>query len=140
MQDISDRDVDLLEKSFSSLKEMVELFPKSQYVEDASNRMTYLMNKIAERELHVSRYYMKRKAYIAALNRAKYVLENYNQSIHQEEALVIVISAYENLGIEDLKMDTERILEKNYPNSEFYNQRNKTDKKDWWKFWESLSS
>ena len=49
----------------------------------------YLMNKIAEERLHVARYYMKRKAYVAALNRAKYVSENYRQSIHQEEALVI---------------------------------------------------
>jgi len=138
MQDISDRDVNQLEIAFKALKDMTQLFPKSEYFEDAKNRMTYLMNKIAERELHVARFYMKKKAYIAALNRAKYVLENYNQSIHQEEALVISISAYDYLDINDLKNDTIRILEMNYPNSEFYKQRNKTSKKEWWKFWESL--
>ena len=117
---------------------MTQLFPKSQYYNDAKNRMTYLMNKIAERELYVSRFYMNQKAYVAALNRAKYVLENYNDSIHQEEALVISISAYEYLGIDDLKKDTERILEKNYPDSLFTKKNNGVEKRDWWKFWESL--
>tara|TARA_B110000967_G_scaffold159087_1_gene164632 strand:+ start:267 stop:1085 length:819 start_codon:yes stop_codon:yes gene_type:complete len=138
MQDISDRDVNQLEKSFQALKELTLVFPKSEYYDDAITRMSYLMNKIAERELHVARYYMKRKAYVASLNRAKYVLENYRQSIHQEEALVILISAYEHLGIEDLKKDTERILEKNYPNSNFGKQKSMTSKKDWWRFWEVL--
>ncbi len=138
MQDISDRDVGQLEKSFSALKELTLVFPKSKYAPDAIIRMSYLMNKIAERELHVARYYMKRKAYVAALNRAKYVLENYRQSIHQEEALVISISAYDHLGIKDLKKDTERILEKNYPGSKFEKQKNASSKKDWWRFWESL--
>jgi len=138
MQDISDRDVHQLDLSFKALKEMTQLFPKSQYYNDAKNRMTYLMNKIAERELYVSRFYMNQKAYVAALNRAKYVLENYNDSIHQEEALVISISAYEYLGIDDLKKDTERILEKNYPDSLFTKKNNGVEKRDWWKFWESL--
>ena len=138
MQDISDRDVHQLDLSFKALKEMTQLFPKSQYYNDAKNRMTYLMNKIAERELYVSRFYMNQKAYVAALNRAKYVLENYNDSIHQEEALVISISAYEYLGIDDLKKDTERILEKNYPDSLFTKKNNRVEKRDWWKFWESL--
>jgi len=139
MQDISDRDVNQLEKSFKALKELTLVFPKSKYIDDAITRMSYLMNKIAERELHVARYYMKRKAYIAGLNRSKYVLENYRQSIHQEEALVISISAYEHLGIEDLKKDTERILEKNYPDSDFGKQKSISSKKDWWRFWDGLS-
>ena len=74
--------------------------------------MTYLMNKISEYELHVARFYMRRAAYVAALNRAKFVIENYNQSIHQEEALVLMVSCYEHLGIEDLRKDTERVLER----------------------------
>jgi outer membrane protein assembly factor BamD len=138
MQDISDRDVTQLELAFQALKELTLVFPESKYTPDSIIRMSYLMNKIAERELHVARYYMKRKAYVAALNRAKYVLENYRQSIHQEEALVISISAYEHLGIEDLKKDTERILEKNYPDSKFDKQKLTSSKKDWWRFWESL--
>jgi len=138
MQDISDRDISALEDSFKALKDMTQLFPKSEYYDDALNRMTYLMNKIAERELHVARYYMKRQIYLAALNRAKYVLENYPQSAHQEEALVIQISAYKNLGINDLASDTERILNLNFPNSTFSKQKKDVDEKNWWEFWDII--
>ena len=143
LQDISDRDVSQLEDSFKALKIMVQLFPKSEYFDDAKNRMTYLMNKIAEKELYVARYYMRRDAFIAALNRAKYVLENYPETVHQEEALIIKISAYKNLGINDLASDTQRVLQLNFPNSEFNKDRkttkNKSDEKTWWKFWDILS-
>ena len=137
LQDISDRDLSLLEKSFASLKLMVELFPSSQYYEDATNRMTYLMNKISERELYVARYYMRKKAYLAALNRSKYVLEKYPQSAHQEEALVLIISAYKHMGIDDLAEDTKRVLELNYPKiitTKYENVDN--DEKNWWEFWD----
>jgi outer membrane protein assembly factor BamD len=139
MQDISDRDVSMLESSFQALKTMTELFPKSEYYVDAINRMTYLMNKISERELYVARYYMKRKAYVAALNRAKYVLENYPRSIHQEEALVIQISAYKNMGVDDLAEDAKRILDVNYPNSQFLKKdKDISDEKKWWEFWDII--
>ena len=136
MQDISDRDLSKLEQSFKSLKVMTELFPNSEYYNDATNRMTYLMNKISERELYVARFYMKKKAYLAALNRAKYVLENYPQSAHQEEALVIQISAYKNLGIDDLAEDTKRVLDLNFPKSNFNEQKVNSDEKNWWEFWD----
>ena len=143
LQDISDRDVSQLEDSFKALKIMTQLFPKSEYFDDAKNRMTYLMNKIAEKELHVARYYMRRDAFIAALNRAKYVLENYPETAHQEEALIIIISAYKNLGVNDLASDTQRVLKLNFPNSEFNKDRetikNNSDEKTWWKFWDILS-
>ena len=138
MQDISDRDINELTQSFNAFKEMSIKFPNSKYYQDAIDRMTYLMNKISEYELHVARFYMRRMAYVAALNRAKYVIENYNQSIHQEEALVIMVSCYENLGIEDLRKTTEKVLEKNYPNSRFNGKDLISKKKDWWKFWDSL--
>ena len=138
LQDISDRDLSKLELSFQSLKIMIEMFPNSEYYSDAINRMTYLMNKISERELYVARYYMKKKAYLAALNRAKFVLENYPESVHQEEALVIKISAYKNLGIDDLAQDTKRILDMNYPDSRFNKSKKITDEKKWWEFWDIL--
>jgi outer membrane protein assembly factor BamD len=138
MQDISDRDLSMLERSFESLKVMIELFPNSQYYSDAVNRMTYLMNKISERELYVARYYMRKNAYLAALNRAKYVLEKYPQSAHQEEALVIQISAYKYLGIEDLADDTKRVLLLNYPESSFNKQKEINNEQKWWEFWDIL--
>ena len=137
MQDISDRDLSKLEQSFEALKIMTELFPNSEYYEDAINRMVYLMNKISEKELYVARYYMRKKAYLAALNRAKYVLENYPQSTHQEEALTIQISAYKNLGIEDLANDTKRVLDLNFSDSSFNKAKQKiNDEKKWWEFWD----
>ena len=138
LQDISDRDVAPLKDSFQAFDIVVERYPDSKYYEDSLIRMTYLMNKMAENEIHVARYYMKRKAYIAALNRGQFVLQEYPQTIHQEEALVISVSAYEHLGIKDLKEDTERILEKNFPGSKFEKQKSMVTKKDWWRFWESI--
>jgi outer membrane protein assembly factor BamD len=140
MQDISDRDVQQLKISFNALKELTAVYPESKYYQDGVNRMTYLMNKLAEHEIHVARYYMRRKAYVAAINRAQYTLENYPQTIHQEEALVIMISGYEYLGIKDLQKDTEKILKINFPESKFDKQKLEIQKKEWWKFWESLYS
>jgi outer membrane protein assembly factor BamD len=137
-QDISDRDVNQLKVSFDALKELITLYPNSKYYDDAVNRMTYLMNKIAEHELFVARYYMKINAYVAAINRSQYVLDNYPQTAHQEEALVILISGYENMGITDLQNDAERILALNFPNSDFDQQKIKQNKREWWKFWDSL--
>ena len=136
MQDISDRDLSMIEKSFQSLKIMIEKFPNSEYYEDAVNRMTYLMNKIAERELHVARYYMRKKAFLAAVNRSKFVLENYPESVHQEEALVILISGYENLGIKDLANDTKKVLKLNFPESNFNKKEQENYEKNWWEFWD----
>ena len=138
MQDISDRDIAELTQSFNAFKELTVIFPKSKYYEDSVNRMTYLMNKISEYELHVARFYMRRAAYVAALNRAKFVIENYSQSVHQEEALVLMVSCYEHLGIEDLRKDTERVLEKNYPNTKFNAQKIIENKARWWEFWDSM--
>jgi outer membrane protein assembly factor BamD len=101
--------------------------------------MVYLSNSLAEHELHVARYYMKRQAYVAALNRAKYVLEYYPQSTSLEEALVIMISAYDLLGMEDLKTDTLRVFKTNYPDSPMLATKGvPSDERIWWKFWESL--
>jgi len=136
MQDISDRDLSMLEKSFQALKVMTDLYPNSQYYDDAANRMVYLMNKISERELYVARFYMRKKAYLAALNRAKYVIENYPESSHQEEALVIKISAYRQLGINDLADDTKRVLDLNFPKSTKKLNERKDEDKNWWEFWD----
>jgi outer membrane protein assembly factor BamD len=140
MQDISDRDISQLTKSFNAFKELTIKFSESKYYDDSVDRMTYLMNKISEYELHVARFYLRRMAYVAALNRAKFVIENYNQSIHQEEALVLMVSCYEHLGIEDLRKDTERVLKANYPNTKFDAQKIISKKKEWWRFWDSLTN
>jgi len=137
-QQISDRDPKTLRESFLSLKELVTRYPDSRYVQDAQLRMVYLLNTLANHELHVARYYMKRKAYVAALNRAEFVLENYPNSTAIEEALVIMVSAYDLLEMDDLKQDTMRVLQTNYPDSRMLAKGVPDDERVWWKFWESL--
>jgi outer membrane protein assembly factor BamD len=137
-QEISDRDPKSLKLSFAAFKELVERFPKSRYYKDSTQRMVYLVNALSQHEMHVARYYMQRQAYLAALNRAKYVLEYYPNSTSVEEALVVSISAYDNMGMDDLKDDTLRILKTNYPQNPLLAGKNTQDEKVWWKFWESL--
>jgi outer membrane protein assembly factor BamD len=137
-QEISDRDPKTLKLSFAAFKELTDRYPKSRYFKDATQRMVYLVNTLSQHEMHVARYYMKRQAYLAALNRAKYVLEFYPNSISVEEALVIIISAYDYMDLQDLKEDTLRILKTNYPQNPMVSGKVVEDEKLWWKFWESL--
>ncbi len=137
-QEITDRDPKTLKLSFAALKELVERYPKSRYYKDATQRMVYLVNSLAQHEMHVARYYMKRTAYLAALNRSKYVLEYYPNSSSVEEALVVSVSAYDYMDLNDLKEDTLRILKTNYPQNPMVLGKVSEDERIWWKFWESL--
>jgi len=137
-QEINDRDPKTLRVSFNAFKELVERFPTSRYKKDATQRMIYLVNTLAMHEMHVSRYYMQRKAYVAALNRSRYVLETYPNSVAVEDALVTMISAYDAMDMADLKGDTLRILKTNYPENPMITGKINEDEKVWWKFWESL--
>jgi outer membrane protein assembly factor BamD len=136
-QQISDRDPKSLRESFLALKELVTRYPNSRYVKDATLRMTYLVDMLANHELHVARYYMKRQAYLASVNRCKFVLETYPDSPSVEEALVIMISAYDLMGMDDLKQDTLRVLQTNYPDSKML-KKGVPEERVWWKFWEGL--
>jgi outer membrane protein assembly factor BamD len=137
-QEISDRDPKTLKLSFAAFKDLTERFPKSRYYKDATQRMIYLVNTLAQHEMHVARYYMNRKAYVAALNRAKYVTEFYPNSTSVEQALVVMVSAYDNMEMDDLKGDTLRILKTNYPENPMVTGKIKEEERVWWKFWESL--
>ena len=138
-QEISDRDPKTLKLSFAAFKELTDRYPKSRYFKDATQRMVYLVNSLSQHEMHVARYYMKRQAYLAALNRAKYVLEYYPNSNSVEEALVVSISAYDYMDLEDLKNDSLRVLKTNYPQNPMVLGKATEDERVWWKFWESLS-
>lgn len=137
-QQISDRDPRALRDSFNSFKVLATRYPNSRYTKDAIQRMVYLSNSLSDHELHVARYYMKRKSYVAAINRCKHVLEYYPDSPSTEQALVIMISAYDLLSLEDLKNDTLRVLKLNYPNSTLLSDKAPSDERVWWKFWESM--
>lgn len=113
--DDSQRDPGAARQAFQDFSELVQRFPDSEYAEDAAKRMLYLRNNLAKYELHVARYYMRRKAYIAAANRAKYVIENYQRTPSVPDALVLMANAYREMGLYDLAQDAVRVLEHNYP-------------------------
>ncbi len=114
-QDPSERDPGSTRDSFNYFAELVKKFPKSKYVPDAVERMKYQRNLLAKHEIHIAHYYMKRGAYVAAANRAKYVVENYPQTPAVAEALKLLTEAYTNLEMHDLAADAKRVLQTNYP-------------------------
>jgi outer membrane protein assembly factor BamD len=93
----------------------VERYPASEYAEDARQRMVFLKNRLASYENSVARFYLERGAYVAALNRAKGALEEYNGATSNPESLRIMIEAYEGLGMDKLAADTRLVLENNFP-------------------------
>ncbi len=137
-QQINDRDPNALKVSFAALKELVERYPKSRYVKDATLRMEYIVETLAQHEMHVARYYMNRQAYLAAANRAKYVLEYYPRTTAVEEALMTLVSAYDYMDLMDLKADSLRVLKTNYPENPLVTGKLVREERVWWKFWESL--
>ena len=104
-------------ESFEAFNELVTRFPKSKYVVDAQRRMGKILNIIAEHEINIGRYYLRLGAPIAALNRAKYVIESYPGTTAIEDALGIMLAVYRNLNFMDLYADTKRVLDQNFPDS-----------------------
>src|SRR5688572_1898751 len=100
--------------SFSTFQELIRRFPESEYVPDARQRMVYLRNRLAGYENHVADYYVRRGAYVAAINRAKYALEHYPEAPELEKTLLILVTAYEELGMTDLAADARRVLRQTY--------------------------
>jgi outer membrane protein assembly factor BamD len=93
----------------------VDRYPASPYAADAEQRMVFLKNRLADYENHVADYYLRRGAYIAALNRARAALEEYNGTPANEKSLRIMEQSYEKLGMHDLAADARRVLELNFP-------------------------
>jgi outer membrane protein assembly factor BamD len=131
--DISDRDPKAARESFEAFRELVTRYPQSRYAPDAILRMKYLVNALASHEIHVARYYMLRGAYLAAANRAQYVVQSYPQAPATEEALHIMVKAYEALDLTDLRGDAMRVLQTNFPNSAYVTGKSASG--SWWQFW-----
>ncbi len=111
--DLSEHDPQHVQDSFDAFKVLVTRFPDSKYAPDARVRMQYLVNTLARHEVNVARYYLRRGAYVAALNRAKTVLNDYAQSPNVIDALQIMVQAYDAMGMKDLRNDTQRVLDLN---------------------------
>ena len=105
-------------RSFTLFKRLVERYPASPYAPDAEQRMVYLKNRLAAYENNVARFYLERGAYVAALNRAKTALEEYNGADSSRETLEIMIEAYEGLGMHELAADTRRVRDANFPSGD----------------------
>lgn len=134
-QDLSERDPKAARESYDAFKELIARFPQSKYAEDAALRMRYLVNALAAHEIHVAEYYFKRGAYLATVNRAKIVLEQYPNTTATEDALGLMVRAYDALGMSELRDDAARVLQQNYPQSAYVTGKSKTAKGPWWKFW-----
>jgi outer membrane protein assembly factor BamD len=128
--DLSQRPPQDLRKSYEAFSRVVTQYPQSEYAADSRQRMIYLRNRLADYEIHVARYYMRRGAWVAAIGRARYVLENYDGAPAMRDALEITVAAYQKLGMPELAADAGKVLVTNYPD-----ERVHTDSKHWWHVW-----
>lgn len=134
-QDLSERDQKAAKESFESFRELVTRFPESKYTPDAEKRMRYIVNSLAQYEVHVARYYYERGAYVAAINRAQAALTDYKEVPAQEDALYILMLSYERLNMTDMAADTRRVLQASYPNTSLLSSGFRKEDRPWWKIW-----
>ena len=120
--------------SFQSFQTVVDRFPNSQYAPDARQRMIFLRNRLAAYEVYVADYYLRRGAYVGAINRAKYTIENYDGAPQMQHALMIMSESYKKLGMTDLATETDKVLQENYAGVS-PDTVGKIGKDSWWKFW-----
>ncbi|MDF2446192.1 MAG: competence protein ComL [Moraxellaceae bacterium] len=109
------RDLANLRDAFGNFRELLTRFPDSAYAPDARARMIYIRNQLAESEMHVARFYAKKKAYLSALNRARAVVENFPGAPQTPEAIALQVWAYGKLGMKDLAEGQLALLKTNYP-------------------------
>ena len=113
--DLSQRDPEHILQAFEYFSALVSGFPDSIYVADSAQRMVYLRNLLADHEVEVAHYYMRRGAYLAAANRARYAVEHYPRTGATPDALAVMARAYQALGLAGLAADALRVMELNYP-------------------------
>jgi len=120
--DFSKRQPKTTKDAFRHFEDLIKRYPDSKYVNDAKQRMLDIRNRLAEYELHAANYYFRRGAYLSAVKRAQYALANYPQTPAVPDALIIIIKAYRQLGINDLADDAFKIFKLNYPEHEAINE------------------
>jgi outer membrane protein assembly factor BamD len=134
-QNLSERDQQASRDAYQAFRQLIDQFPNSKYSGDARLRMDYIVNALAEHEVHVARYYFRRGAYVAAANRAQQALRDYQQAPATEEALYIMAVSYDKLGLAELRDDADRVLKKNFPNSRYVKGNSLAPERAWWQFW-----
>lgn len=118
-QSPAERDQRASRDAYQAFKQLVDQFPDSSYTPDARLRMDYIVNSLADHELHVARYYLRRGAYVAAANRARQAVTDYQQTPATEEALALLVQSYDKLQLTTLRDDAARVLKQNFPGSRF---------------------
>jgi len=131
--DLTKRPPSTARKAFAAFKTVVEQYPKSEYAHDSLQRMVYLRNRLASYEVHVARYYYKRGAYVAAAQRAKSAIEQYDGSPAIHDALVIMIESYDKLNLQPLAADAREVYRANYSGA--VRPSEAEVKKAWWQIW-----
>lgn len=134
-KDVSERDPKSEVDSFDAFKSLVTRFPDSKYAPDARQRMRYLANVLAMHEIHVAQYYYRRGAYVASVNRAQRVLTEFSDTPATEQALVLMVKSYDKLGLDKLRDDAQRVLDKTYPQGKAMQPVVSKEKQPWWEFW-----
>ena len=119
--DLSDRDPALILNALNAFKDVYTLFPNSRYAPSARERVGYLTDALARHEITIASYYYSHDAHVAVVNRAKGVVENYPDAASVEEALALLMLSYEKMGLAELSDDSRRVLELNFPDSEYLN-------------------
>jgi outer membrane protein assembly factor BamD len=114
-QDPTERDTYNMQTAYDDFEQLMQRYPDSIYAQDAAQRMIHLRNNMAEHELHVADYYMRRQAWVAAANRGKHVIEHFQRTPSVPGALAVMARAYHQLGADDLAADALRVLKLNYP-------------------------
>ena len=117
--DRADRDPAKSRQAFDDFRRLIQQYPDSKYAADARKRMVYIKNRLARYEIAIARFYMRREAYVAAANRGRYVIEHYPDSDQVQHALEIMVSSYEQLGLNELRDNAMKTLKLNYPDSEY---------------------
>jgi len=131
--DLTQRPPSTARKSFTAFKTVVEQYPKSEYAHDALQRMIYLRNRLADYEVHVARYYMKRGAYVAAIQRAKGCIEQYDGAPAVHDAMAIMVEGYDRLNLKPLAERAKAVYHANYSGE--VRDAQAEIKKHWWQFW-----
>lgn len=117
--DRTDRDPSKSREAFEDFRRLIQQYPDSKYAADAKQRMVHIKDRLARYEIAIARFYMRREAYVAAANRGRYVIEHFPDSTQVQQALEIMVSSYEQLGLDELKDNAMKTLKLNYPESEF---------------------
>ncbi len=138
-QDLSERDPKASKDAFEAFKILVTRFPNSKYTPDALDRMRYIVNSLAESDVNAARFYYKKGAYIATINRAQQAIRDYDRAPAIEEAMYLMVKSYDALNMKDLSDDSMRVFKLNFPNSNIFETGKRipvtAKETSWWQIW-----